>query len=298
VVTGGNGGLGLETVRELARNGAHVVMAARDQEKARRAESDVLASHPGSSVEIVELDLAALDSIRSAAASIAGHYPVDILVDNAGLMATDEDWTNDGFEMQFGVNHLGHFAFTALLLPQILRAPAARVVTVTSTGRHYGRQLDPDNPHLAGKYTPWAAYGQAKMANLQFAVGLNRQFEDAGVAARAFSAQPGFVDTDLQARSVDASSGGATQRFFHTVVSRYGMTPADGARSILRAATDPNAKGGSLYGPRFLTHGPPIRLPLTGRGIGKRAIRNLWMVSEAETGIELDVTETVSNLQG
>jgi hypothetical protein len=107
--------------------------------------------------------------------------------------------------------------------------------------------------------------------------------------------QPGFVNTDLQARSVEASSGGASQRFFHAVVSRYGMSPADGARAILRAGTDPKAKGGSLYGPRFVTHGPPVRLPLTGRGIGKKAIRNLWLVSQQETGIELDVAETVSN---
>ena len=290
--------MGLETVRELAGHGAHVVMAARNQETARRAHSEVLGEYPGSSVEIVELDLASLDSVRSAAESIAGrHHAVDLLVANAGVMAIAEDWTNDGFEMQFGVNHLGHFAFTALILPELLRAASARVVTVTSTGRHYGKQLDPDNPHLAGRYTPWGAYGQAKMANLQFAVGLNRQFEEAGVAARAMCVQPGFVDTDLQARSVEGSAGGLSQRFFHTVVSRYGMSPAEGARSILRAATDAKAKGGSLYGPRFLTHGPPIRLPLTRRGIGTGAIRNLWMVSDRETGIDLDVAETVSNLQ-
>lgn len=298
VVTGGNGGLGLETTRALARHGAHVVMAARNQEKAQKALADILDSDPDSSIEIVELDLASLDSVRTAAEIIAGiHHTVDVLIDNAGLMAIAEDWTNDGFEMQFGVNHLGHFALTALLLPEILHAPSARVVTVTSTGRHYGRQLDPANPHLAGSYTPWAAYGQAKMANLQFAVGLNRQFEEAGVSARAVCVQPGFVNTDLQSRSVRESSGGLTQRFFHTVVSRSGMTPADGARSILRAATDPGVKGGSLFGPRFVTHGPPIRLPLTGRGLGKGAIRNLWTVSEQETGIELNVAEAVSNLQ-
>lgn len=274
-------------------------MAARNQERAQRAHDEIRATDPGSSIEVVELDLGSLDSVRRAARKIARNYhTIDILVNNAGLMGITEDWTEDGFEMQLGVNHLGHFALTALVLPELLRAPSARLVTVTSTGRHYGRQLDPDNPHLAGRYTPWGAYGQAKMANLQFAVGINQQFQDAGVAARAVCVQPGFVNTDLQARSVRESSGGRSQRFFHTWVSRYGMTPADGARSILRAATDQDVKGGSLYGPRFLTHGPPARLPLIGRGLGKQAIRNLWMISEKETGIELNVAETVSNLQG
>ena len=179
VVTGANGGLGLETARALAAKGAHVVMAARDQDKAAGAADDIRAGVPEASLELVELDLSSQSSVREAAARILErHGRIDILVNNAGVMGIPERRTEDGFEMQLATNHLGHYALTALLMPALLRADAARVVSVTSTAHHMGRAVDPGNPHLEGRYSPWRAYGQSKLANFHFAIGLQRLFEE------------------------------------------------------------------------------------------------------------------------
>ena len=188
VVTGANGGLGLEMARELARNGGHVVMAARDQDKAEAARASIRHEVPDASLEVQPLDLALQRSVREAAAQIlAGHPKIDILVNNAGVMGIPERRTEDGFEMQLAVNHLGHFALTALLLPALLASTGARVISVTSTGRHAGRALDPDNPHLRGRYDPWRAYGQSKLANVHFALELDRRFRAAGCRPGASS---------------------------------------------------------------------------------------------------------------
>jgi NAD(P)-dependent dehydrogenase (short-subunit alcohol dehydrogenase family) len=289
VVTGANSGLGLEVARELARKGGHVVMAARDQAKAEAARASIHDQVPDASLELQPLDLASLASVRQAAARIlAGHPSVDVLVNNAGVMAVPERRTEDGFELQLAVNHLGHFALTAQLLPALLRGSDARVVSVTSTGRHAGRPLDPDNPHLRGRYDPWRAYGQSKLANLHFALELERRFRAAGVPARSIVVHPGFSSTDLQARSV-RESGGRSQRFFHAAVRRFGMTPAQGALPLLRAATDPAAVGGALYTPRWVNWGPPVRRPLFRRSRNRAAMVTLWRVSERETGITFDV---------
>ena len=290
VVTGANGGLGLEVARELARKGALVVMASRDRAKTEEARASILAENPNASLEPVPLDLGSLASVREAAAAIlAAHPRIDILVDNAGVMAISERRTEDGFEMQLGVNHLGHFALTALLLPALLESGDARVVSVTSTGRHSGRPIDPDNPHLEGRYDPWRAYGQSKLANVHFALELDRRFRAAGVPARSIVVHPGFVNSDLQARSVRESGGGRSQRFFRNAVVRFGMSPARGALALLRAATDPKAVGGALYTPRWVNWGPPVRRPLFGRSRSRKAMTSLWEVSERETGITFDV---------
>jgi NAD(P)-dependent dehydrogenase (short-subunit alcohol dehydrogenase family) len=290
VVTGANGGLGLETARALAGAGAHVVMAARDLEKAAAAEKSIREVHPSASLEIVPLDLGSLASVREAAERIlASHDAIDLLVNNAGLMAIPERRTEDGFEMQLGVNHLGHWALTAQLLPALLRASAARVVSVTSTAHHMGRALDPENPHLERSYGAWKAYGQSKLANFHFALGLQRRFEQAGVPAASLVAHPGLSDTDLQARSVAETEGGLWQRFFHGLAGSTGMTAADGALPQLRAATDPQARGGEFYGPRFVNNGPPVRRPILRRIGLDRAIATLFEVSERETKVRLDV---------
>ncbi len=290
VVTGANGGLGLATALALAGAGADVVMAARDQDKAATAEGIILGHRPDASLEVVALDLGDLSSVRAAADSILAARPtVDILVNNAGLMAMPERRTADGFEMQFGVNHLGHFAFTAHLLPSLLRADAARVVTVTSTAHHIGRPVDPDNPHLHGRYKPWRSYGQAKLANFHFGLGLQKQFEDAGVAAASLIAHPGLSNTDLQATTVAEGGGGWSAPFFHSMASATGMSPQHGARPQLRAATDPGARGGEFYGPLFMNNGPAVRRPIVRRIGLQKAIDTLWQVSERETGVRLDV---------
>ena len=289
VVTGANGGLGLEVTRELARNGAHVVMAARDQAKARTALAEVIATIPDASVELVELDLGSLASVRAATTRILErHQRIDVLVNNAGVMGIPRGETADGFEVQFGVNHLGHFALTALLMPALLRSAQARVVTVTSWGREFGPPVDPRDPHMRRRYSPWRAYGQSKLANVHFALELQRRFDEARVPARSLVASPGFTHTDLQARSA-RESGGLSQRFFHAAVQRTGMPASRGALSLLRAATDPAARGGGFYAPRFVTNGPPVRRPLFRRSRDPRFLRTLWAVSERETGVSLDV---------
>ena len=291
VVTGANGGLGLEVARALARKGGHVVMASRDQTKADSAAASVRGEIPGASLELRSLDLASLASVRKAAAAILADHPrVDVLVNNAGLMAIPERRTEDGFEMQLAVNHLGHFALTALLLPALLQSTDARVVSVTSTGRHNGRALDPANPHLSGSYDPWRAYGQSKLANVRFALELDRRFRAAGVSAKSIVVHPGFTNTDLQARSVRETGGGRSQRFFHGAVQRFGMTPAQGALTLLRAATDPDAVGGALYTPRWVNWGPPVRRPLLRRTRNLDAMATLWEVSERETGITFEIS--------
>jgi len=288
VVTGANGGLGLETARALAGAGAHVVMAARDPEKTRAAEKSIRESHPNASLEVVPLDLGSLASVRGAAERIlAAHEKLDLLVNNAGVMAIPERRTEDGFEMQLGVNHLGHFALTAHLLPALLRADAARVVSVTSTAHHMGRAVDPENPHLRGRYGPWKAYGQSKLANFHFAIGLQRRFEAAGVRAASLVAHPGLSNTDLQATTVAETGGGFLPRFFHRLAGATGMTPADGALPQLRAATDPEARGGEFYAPRYGNNGPPVRRPILRPGLAS-AIETLWEVSERETKVRLD----------
>ena len=293
VVTGANGGLGLVSAHELAAKGAHVVLAARDQDKARTAEEQIHARTPLASTEIVPLDLGSLASVQTAADRILGaHGTGEILVNNAGLMAMPERRTEDGFEMQFGVDHLGHFALTAHLLPALLRAERARVVTVTSTARFMGGAVDPENPHLDGRYKPWRSYAQAKMANFHFGLGLQQQFEKAGVQAQSLVAHPGLSNTDLQSRTVREGGAGWSGPFFEVMAKRRGMTPAEGARPQLRAATDPQAKGGELYAPRYGGNGPAVRRPILRRWDLQKRIDELWLVSERETGVVLDVSAT------
>lgn len=290
VVTGANGGLGLVTARDLAAQGAHVVMAVRNQQKAAAAVDEIRAAVPDASLELVALDLSSQASVKQAASQILGaHNNLDLLVNNAGVMGIGESRTVDGFEMQFGVDHLGHWTLTALLLPALLRTPGSRVVTVTSTAHHIGRSVDVSNPHLTGRYGEWRAYGQAKLANFHFGLGLQRELQRAGAPTASLIAHPGLSNTDLQAVSVEGSGGGASQRFFHAAARYVGMSPDDGALSQLRAATDPTARGGEFYGPLFVNNGPPVRKPILRRFGMTRAIAKLWEVSERETGVALDV---------
>jgi NAD(P)-dependent dehydrogenase (short-subunit alcohol dehydrogenase family) len=289
VVTGANGGLGLESTKALAGAGAHVVMAVRDEDKARRALEEIRSAYRGASLEIVELDLASFDSCKAAAAAITErHRKVDILLNNAGLMALPERRTADGYEMQFGVNHLGHWILTAGLLPSLIAAPRARVVTVTSTAHHYGRPVDPHDVNLTGRYSPWIAYGRAKLANYHFGLGLQAEFARHRLAAESLIAHPGLSDTNLQTHTMEQGGGGRAGQLFLWLARHTGMSSAEGALPQLRAATDPRARGGEFYGPRFVNNGPPVRRPILRAG-NASAIEKLWQVSERETGVRLDV---------
>lgn len=290
VVTGGNGGLGLETARGLAAAGAEVVIAARNRERAEGAVAEIRATAPSASLEVVELDLASQASVRAAAEEISKrHERIDVLVNNAGVMGIPERRTVDGFEMQLAVDHLGHWTLTALLMPALLRAPAARIVTVTSIARLVGRPIDPENPHLEGRYGPWRSYDRAKRANFDFAVGLDRQLRGAGAPTASLVAHPGLANTNLQAVAVRETGGGLLQRFWRAAARTTGLSPADGARSLLRAATDPDARSGELYGPLFVSRGAPVRKPIVARIGLERRVDRLWAVSERETGVAIDL---------
>ncbi len=298
VVTGANGGLGLESARALAGAGAHVVMAARNQEKAASAEAEIRGQHPDASLEVVAMDLGDLASVRAAADQIlSAHDRIDLLINNAGVMAMPEGRTADGFETQLGIDHLGHYALTAHLLPALLRADHARVVTVTSTARHLGRPINPKNPNLQGRYGPWRAYGQAKMANYHFALGLDQRFRQAGVAARSLAAHPGLSNTDLQSTTAEEGGGGLIGAASVAMAQTTGMAAEQGVRPQLRAATDPDAQGGELYGPRFATNGPAVRLPVVRHPWLQGQIDTMWEVSRRETGIDLDVAGTAAEVK-
>jgi NAD(P)-dependent dehydrogenase (short-subunit alcohol dehydrogenase family) len=288
----------LETAKGLARAGAHVVIAARNVEKADAALVALRAAVPGVAAEVVALDLASLSSVRTAAEEILSSQPaIDLLVNNAGVMGTPETTTEDGFELQFGTNHLGHFALTALLLPGLLSADAARIVTVTSTAHRIGRPIDPANPHLAGKrYGPWTAYGQSKLANYFFALGLDQRLTAAGAPAISLMAHPGLSDSDLQSTSVSATGGGFSQRFFHWLARTTGMSEERGALPQLRASLDPKAAGGQFYAPRFVNFGSPVRRPVLRRFRLQQHIDDLWQVSERETAITLDVAAALTRV--
>ena len=173
VVTGANGGLGLASAKALAGHGAHVVMAARNQIKAASARDEILAAHPDASLEIVELDLGSLASVKSAADAIAAkHTRIDILMCNAGVMAMPQGTTEDGFDTQMGTNVLGHWALLSHLLPIVVATPGARVVTLSSTAQHMGRAINPDDPHLRRNFDAWRMYGNTKLAMRHLAVGL------------------------------------------------------------------------------------------------------------------------------
>ncbi|GFM18321.1 MULTISPECIES: SDR family NAD(P)-dependent oxidoreductase [Mycobacteriaceae] len=294
VVTGANGGLGLASAKALAGHGAHVVMAARNQTKAASARDEILAAHPDASLEIVELDLGSLASVKAAADAIAAkHQRIDILMCNAGVMAMPQGTTEDGFDTQMGTNVLGHWALLSHLLPIVVATPGARVVTLSSTAQHMGRAIEPADPHLRKNFDAWRMYGNTKLAMRHLAVGLQAQFERAGVDAKALSAQPGLTNSDLQTTTHAEGGAGPMGAFFEWQTKTMGMSTERGALSQLRAATDPKAPGGGFYGPLFVTNGPPVRKPLVRPG-SDAAVKALWQVAERETGLKVDVAAALA----
>jgi NAD(P)-dependent dehydrogenase (short-subunit alcohol dehydrogenase family) len=241
VVTGANSGLGFETARVLAERGATVVLACRDPGKARDAVARIAGTAPRASLSVVRLDLASLASVRDAAAELRdGHDVLDLLINNAGLMMPPYGRTEDGFELQFGTNHLGHFALTGLLLDRMLAVPGSRVVTLSSNGHRMGR-IDFGNLQWEHGYRRPAAYGRSKLANLLFSYELQRRLAAAGAATAALAAHPGTSRTELTRHLP------AWMRVGALVVPN--QSSATGALPTLRTATDPAASGGEYYGP-------------------------------------------------
>ncbi|MFC8382800.1 oxidoreductase [Nocardia sp. NPDC057272] len=275
VVTGANTGLGFETARALAARGATVALACRDSGKAADAAERIARRAPGAKVDTVALDLASLASVRAASETVRSRYDrVDLLINNAGVTGLSGT-TEDGFESQFGINHLGHFALTGLLLDHLVAAEAGRVVTVSSIGHRFGR-IDLDDPaRSAGN-----AYAVSKLANLLFTYELDRRL--AGTSACALAAHPGGASTEVFRYSP------AVFRLPNLAVARlFGRTPAMGALPTLRAATDPAAQGSEYYGPSglFEIGGYPERVRSSSRSMDRESARRLWEASEELTGV-------------
>lgn len=235
VVTGSSGGIGLETAREFAGAGATVVLANRDAAKASAAADDIRATVPGAQVHNVVLDLTSLASVRAAAGEIAANHPqISLLVNNAGVMATPLGRTHDGFELQFGTNHIGHFLFTNLLMPNLLAGAPTRIVNLSSSAHAMG-SMDFDDPnYLQREYSPWPAYGQSKSANILFTVELERRLAAKGV--HAFAVHPGVVDTDLFRYLSDDENASISRRIQKS--GQFHKTPQQGAATSVYCATD------------------------------------------------------------
>ncbi len=281
VITGANSGIGWEASRVLAQRGALLVMAVRRPEAGEEAAAAIRAETSGAEVIVEECDLGSLDSIVRCSARISERVGlIDVLVNNAGIMAVPYGVTADGHERQFGTNHLGHFALTGLLLPRLLKSEAGRVVTVSSDVHRFGK-VDPDN--LGGeRYRRWGAYGRSKLANLLFSYELERKARFARVSLVSMACHPGYAATNLQGR---AARGRGTSERLWRIGHRFAQSAADGALPTLRAATDPAAIGGSYFGPARCQRGPATLLRSSGRSYDVATARSLWDVSEDLTGI-------------
>jgi NAD(P)-dependent dehydrogenase (short-subunit alcohol dehydrogenase family) len=290
IVTGATSGLGLETARVLAARGAHVLLTGRDEERTDQAVRRVRAAVPGGSVEPAGLDLADLSSVRAFAAE-AGALPVDLLVNNAGVMALpSREVTLDGFERQVGTNHLGHFALTGLLLPALLARPGARVVTVSSIV-HWIGVMTVDDLQSEQRYDPWQAYARSKLANLLVARELNRRVRAAGVDLVSVAAHPGYTRTRLVANGPAQGHPvlGAALRAGSAIV---GQGVRSGALPQLRAATDPAVTGGEFVGPRVLGwRGLPVHARRAAAARDDGSQDALWAESERLTGVRFDLLD-------
>ncbi|MCV7257755.1 SDR family NAD(P)-dependent oxidoreductase [Mycobacterium shimoidei] len=283
IVTGANTGLGYHTAAMLAQRGAHVVLAVRNLEKGNAALARIVAADPKADVTLTQLDLSSLDSVRRTADALRANYPrIDLLINNAGVMYTPKQVTADGFEMQFGTNHLGHFALTGLLLDHLLGVRGSRVVTVSSTGHRIRAAIHFDDLQWERRYDRVAAYGQSKLANLLFTYELQRQLAAAQKNTIAVAAHPGLSNTEL-ARNVPGIFKPAVNVFWAVMSQSAAM----GALPTLRAATDPDVKGGQYYGPDGIgeQRGHPKVVSSSAQSHNEELQRRLWAVSEELTGV-------------
>ncbi len=296
IVTGANSGLGLETVRALSRKGSHVVMACRDMNKGQQVLNAIAADVPGASFELVQLDLASLDSVRNFFTTFQqSHDRLDLLFNNAGVMAIPRRETKDGFEMQFGTNHLGHFALTGLLLPLLLATPQSRIITTSSIARRMGK-VNLADPHHRNSYSRWKTYAHSKRSNLLFSFELQRRLVAAGAQTISVAAHPGYANTNLQGTSAELSNAHVERTFYALFNSIIGQSSAMGASPQLYAGTSPAIHGGELVGPANFggMRGYP-RIETSAQKEDDRSVAaRLWELSEELT----DVNYTILNAGG
>lgn len=286
MITGANSGLGFETALALAEKGARVVLAVRNLEKGEQAVGKILAAVPAAQVSLQKLDLTSLDSVRAAAGELRAKHPrINLLINNAGIMYGPKSTTQDGFESQLGVNHLGHFALTGLLIDHILPAPGSRVLTVSSEAHRImaGGGIDFDDLQSERGYNQYTAYGKSKLANLLFVYELQRRLADKGAGTISVAAHPGASRTDLGRNSSPVMKWLLEKIFFPFFAQSAGA----GALPSLRAATDPTVTGGQFYGPGGFAGvaGPPVVVKSTRKSHDSEAQRKLWVVSEQLTGV-------------
>ncbi len=288
IVTGANSGIGFEAARALAGAGAHVVLACRNQDKATAAKERIEADAPKGSVEIASLDLSDLASVRAFAEAFKHeHDALHLLINNAGvMMPADRQETLDGFELQFGVNHLGHFALTALLMDAIAKTPGARIVTVSSQAHRQGRMSFEDPNWQSRRYKRMASYGQSKLANLMFTFELQRRLCAAGIEAKAVAAHPGWTATDLQRHTPGFSF---LNRFF-------AMPTEQGALPTLRAAVDDDVEGGEYFGPRgfYEMRGYPEKVGTAKQAADQGDAAKLWAMSERLTEVLFPSAQSIA----
>lgn len=291
VVTGANSGLGLHTATALAAKGAHVVMACRNPDKTAAAIAAIRGLHPGATLEHIPLDLADLSSVAAfAEAYRRSRTRLDILCNNAGVMFAPRGVTKDGFETHFGTNHLGHFALTGRLMDMVLATPGSRVVTVASEFARLGR-IRLDDLNMRGGYSRVWAYANAKLANLMFAIELQRRLDKRGATTISAAAHPGYSATNLQSAGVGMGTPDTLARFGDwsmKYLNRWvAQDAAVGALPTLLAATEPSVKGGDYYGPEhfFGLRGYPARAPKPPQSKDPRVAAELWPLSEQMTGV-------------
>ena len=288
LITGANAGIGYHTALQLAAKGATVLLASRDPDRGRAARQRIQATAPGARVGLVTVDLADLDSVQRLADHILASYDgLDVLVNNAGVMGVPHrQLTAQGFELQFGTNHLGHFALTGQLLPALLARPASRVVTVSSVMHRLGH-LDLDDLNSQSRYRRWQAYNNSKLANALFSLELDRQLRAAGAATASVGAHPGYARTGLQRSGPRLGGGNAPANTVEFATRLFGQPAAQGALPVLRAATDPEVAGGDYLGPDGLggARGWPVKTRYSKTAHDEQLARRLWTLSEQLTGV-------------
>ena len=286
VVTGANSGIGFHATQQLARHGAHVVLACRNEKKARDAMAKIRADIPAASLSFVPLDLSSQKSVRDAATLIRRQQPkIDLLLNNAGLMWLEQGLTEDGFEQQIGTNHFGHFTLTLQLLERMVTVPGSRIVTVSSIA-HRGGRIHFDNLTLKGEYGRQKAYAQSKLANLMFAIELDRRLQQAGAQTRSLACHPGISNTNLAVPGIVEQSPMKIGKIVDWIWPLFTQSAEKGAWPTLYAATSADAEGGQYYGPNgwFEAMGAPA--PARARRYARDPDkgRRLWQLSEQLTG--------------
>ena len=289
VVTGANSGLGYEATRVFARRNATVVMACRDTDRADEAAREVSREVPDASLSVAELDLADLDSIGEFAESFTDEYDeLHVLCNNAGVMAIPRRETAEGFETQFGVNHLGHFALTGLLLDSLTGTEGETRVVTQSSGAHESGEIDFDDLQSENSYDKWAAYGQSKLANVLFAYELDRRLSAADLDVKSVACHPGYAATELQGRGPEMEGSTARKWLMEGANRLVAQSAAMGALSMVYAATASTIEGGEYIGPDGFQgmRGYPTEVESSARSHDRNTAERLWDVSAELTGVE------------